>query len=71
MTKHIDIPEFITWATMVAAAHPEDEREEAIRQMAEEYPELCPCCLLKFIVDREIARGCGEDVSPLVSFRER
>jgi hypothetical protein len=59
---------------MVAAAYPENERADVIRKMAEEYQhlgEMCPCCLLRFIVEREIARGRGEDVAPLVNFEGR
>jgi hypothetical protein len=67
-TEQVDIPMFVTWATLIAAGHPEEERADLMRKMVEERPELCPCCLLRFIVDREVARGWGEDVAPLVVF---
>ena len=66
----IDVKLFVTWATMIAASHPEEERADVFRKMADEH-DLCPCCLLRFIVEREMARGHGEDVAPLVNFGER
>jgi len=64
----VNIESFTTWLTMVAGAHDDADRGEFISRSLTEHPEACPCCIINYLVGREIARGHGADVVPLVLF---
>ena len=63
-----DIGDFATWLMLVAANEPGDASCEVLSERHREN-RICPYCVVGFLLEREIARGHGEEVAPLVNFQ--
>ena len=66
----IDVELYVARLVATVGSYPEEARTAVIRKMTEERG-VCPCCLLRWIAEREITRAQGGEVEPLVNFGER